>query len=256
MSGQEFSLADIRREIDAIDDGIVDLLVRRAAAQRKVKASKSATGSLAVSPVRPAREAEILRRIVARGRGQLSSQFLVRLWRQILVTSTLSQAAVRMHVSATVTASVELSGMLAAHACEMPLAVHGDVSAVIAAVASSPGDLGIVESASSWATSFAQGINGPARILGPVPVLESVGPPPLLLVGHADAQPTGEDCTLVITNRPFAGDHQWSVAVEGHRAICLGGFLDDAALAARGLAPTQDCVVAGRFPESIKVSSS
>lgn len=256
MTGQEFSLADIRREIDAIDDGIVDLLVRRAAAQRKVKASKSATGSLAVSPVRPAREAEILRRIVARGQGQLSPHFLVRLWRQILVTSTLSQAAVRMHVSATVTASVELSGMLAAHACEMPLAVHDDVSAVIAAVAAAPGDLGVVENAGPWAASFVQGSNGPAQILGSVPVLGSGGPPPLLLVGHADAQATGEDCTLLITDQPIAGDHLWSVAAGGHRAICLSGFLDDATLATRGLAPSWDCIVAGRFPERIKVSSS
>ena len=56
------ALDAIRREIDVIDDQVLDLLERRFAATRRVKATKASDGSIASSPFRPAREAAMLRR--------------------------------------------------------------------------------------------------------------------------------------------------------------------------------------------------
>ena len=55
----------LRQEIDAIDGQILALLIRRFAATDKVKASKTSDGSLSSSPLRPAREAIMLRRLIA-----------------------------------------------------------------------------------------------------------------------------------------------------------------------------------------------
>src|SRR5437868_7214440 len=58
------SLADIRREIDRIDDGILELIAARLAVVERVRAYKAGTGSLGASPIRPGREAQILRRLI------------------------------------------------------------------------------------------------------------------------------------------------------------------------------------------------
>ena len=58
------SLDAIRREIDAIDDQILRLLMQRFAATGRVKATKAQDGSIAASPFRPAREAAVMRRLI------------------------------------------------------------------------------------------------------------------------------------------------------------------------------------------------
>lgn len=253
MTGRDISLGDIRREIDAIDDGIVDLLVHRAAAQKRVKANKEANGSLALSPVRPAREAEILRRVVKRAGGKLDLEFLVRLWRQILVTSTLSQANVKVHAARTVVASEKLFGMAAGHFGNMPLVVHGDEASALAALAGSTGDLAVFETTGGWVSRFAEHSAGRLRILGALPVIGTGGVPPLLVAGHAEAAPSGDDCTLLISHQAPHADARWSAAAEGKFVICLEGFLADEEIAARGYGWPPDIVVAGRFPGQIKV---
>lgn len=253
MTGRDTSLADIRREIDAIDDGIVDLLVRRAAAQKKVKANKEAAGGLALSPVRPAREAEILRRVVKRAGGNLDPEFLVRLWRQILVTSTLSQAKVKVHAARAVVASEKLFGMVAGHFGNMPLVIHGDEASVLAAVVGSTGDLAVFETTGGWVSRFAERAAGQARILGALPIIDMNGMPPLLLAGHAEAAPSADDCTLLISRQAPHAIARWSAAAEGMFVTCLEGFLEDEEIAARGYGRPPDIVVAGRFPGQIKV---
>lgn len=84
----ENTLDAIRREIDSIDDQILDLLERRFAATGRVKATKAGDGSIASSPLRPAREAAMLRRLIGKRGGAVSPELLVRLWRVILSAST------------------------------------------------------------------------------------------------------------------------------------------------------------------------
>jgi chorismate mutase len=100
MSAPDSELEDIRREIDAIDDGLMTLLQRRFVASEHVRVIKSKTGALAGSPFRPAREAAIMRRLLTRSGGLLPAELMVRLWRVILTGSTLSQAPVTIHVQA------------------------------------------------------------------------------------------------------------------------------------------------------------
>jgi chorismate mutase / prephenate dehydratase len=245
MTGRETSLADIRNEIDAIDDGIVDLLARRAAAQRKVKARKTADGGLAISPLRPAREAEILRRIVRRGGKAVDPELLVRLWRSILVSSTLSQAPVKLHIGH----PLPDTGLLAAYFGPMPLVEHTSTREAISKLAEAPGDLCAVESGGDWTEAFRTGINGPARVIGVVPILASDGVPPLLLLGHAEAQPSGDDCTLLILPRGGNESGLWTLETSAARLLCLKGFHSDEDLAAAGFS---GATVAGRFPDQIK----
>ncbi len=81
MSTNNNNLDDLRVEIDAIDDGLHDLIMRRADVVARIKEAKEDTGG----PVFwPGREAEVLRRLVKRHDGDLPSAVIVRIWRELM----------------------------------------------------------------------------------------------------------------------------------------------------------------------------
>ena len=95
------SLEDLRREIDEIDDAIHDLIMRRASLLGHIAAAKakSANGQ-GGAYLRPGREALVLRRLVARHRGQFPKPALVRLWRELISAPLSLQGAFTVAVYA------------------------------------------------------------------------------------------------------------------------------------------------------------
>lgn len=81
MTSDQTSLSDLRQQIDTIDEQIHDLIMRRAALVDAVRVSKPGGRD---GYYRPAREAEILRRMVRRHRGRFPAQVLVRIWRELM----------------------------------------------------------------------------------------------------------------------------------------------------------------------------
>jgi chorismate mutase/prephenate dehydratase len=74
----------MRREIDRIDDSIVDLLARRAHCALLIGRAKRRDGV----PVRdPAREAEVLARLQERARGKLDAAAIEGVWERIMELS-------------------------------------------------------------------------------------------------------------------------------------------------------------------------
>jgi chorismate mutase-like protein len=80
MSQDKPSIDSLRREIDRIDDAIHDLLMKRTEVVALVAAAKPPEAV----PLRPAREAEVLRRLVARHTGPFPKAAVVRIWREIM----------------------------------------------------------------------------------------------------------------------------------------------------------------------------
>src|SRR5260221_11185445 len=100
MAPDAKTLDDLRREIDEIDDSLHDLLIRRAAVSldiAKVKAPANGGNRVLADSMRPAREAAILRRLLARHRGELPPR-VVGIWRQIIAASLRAQASFEVHV--------------------------------------------------------------------------------------------------------------------------------------------------------------
>lgn len=73
------TLASLRAEIDALDDRLHDLLMERALIIERVARDGGKTGV----PIRPGREAAMLRRLLARHRGALPPQTILRIWREL-----------------------------------------------------------------------------------------------------------------------------------------------------------------------------
>lgn len=88
MNGPKGNLDGLRREIDEIDTAVHDLIMRRAAIVEQIADAK---GEQTSSGMRPGREAEILRRLVARHDGPFPRGSLVRIWREIIASLTAMQ---------------------------------------------------------------------------------------------------------------------------------------------------------------------
>jgi len=89
------TLADLRRRIDELDDALHDVLMARAAVVETVARLKERE---ATPPLRPGREAQIIRRLLARHRGAFPKPTLVRLWRELLAGTIAVQTELKLAV--------------------------------------------------------------------------------------------------------------------------------------------------------------
>ncbi|MDO9461792.1 MAG: chorismate mutase [Alphaproteobacteria bacterium] len=82
-------LAKLRAEIDQIDDAAHDLFVRRAEIVRNIAQAKASEAPNApVFAMRPGREAQIMRRLVARHSGSFPFAAIGRMWRELIAASS------------------------------------------------------------------------------------------------------------------------------------------------------------------------
>ncbi len=95
MGTENLTLDDLRRRIDEIDDGMHDLIMRRAEIVELVARTK---GPQADSGMRPGREAEILRRLAARHGGPFPRGSVMRIWRELIASLTAMQGPYRIAV--------------------------------------------------------------------------------------------------------------------------------------------------------------
>ncbi len=80
-------LARLRARIDEIDDRLLDLLVARLDTVAQIAALKGDREENRLA-LRPAREAAVLRRLVARAEGRFPRDTLVRMWRELFAAAT------------------------------------------------------------------------------------------------------------------------------------------------------------------------
>ncbi|BBK34298.1 chorismate mutase [Stella humosa] len=136
------NLDDLRRRIDAIDDGLLDLIHQRATIVGAVAAAKRATGS--AGAFRPGREAQVMRRLAARHHGPFGLATMVRLWREIMCEFTRLQGPFAVAVQFA-DGRPGLWDLARDHfGAETPMTPHGDARAVLAAVDGGSATVGVL----------------------------------------------------------------------------------------------------------------
>src|SRR6058998_3542690 len=140
------TLADLRREIDRIDEAMHRLLMERGDIIDRLIATKKTAES--GSAFRPAREADMMRRLVERHRGILPLDTAESIWRVIIATFTYVQAPFSVHADLSAGAAAMRDTARFHFGFTVPFVTHMGASGVVAAVAASRGDLGLVPSAS------------------------------------------------------------------------------------------------------------
>jgi chorismate mutase len=254
------SLDDIRREIDRIDDDILKLVAARLDVVERVKAHKVQTAGLAASPIRPGREAQILRRLIGEAKGAVPADLCFRIWRALIAAATLKQAPIRIHGSAAFFASAAAQTLLREYFGAIAFADHPGEAIAFQALSQNPGDLAAVALDGPWAKAWLEGHAGRAQVISVLPFLTTSPIPRLLVFGHAASEPTGADETLVLTDgqlpRDFAPQPLWQMKTGSLRLTSLPGFLTEHNAPLVGLARSNGSLalqVLGRYPSPVEI---
>jgi len=197
-------LLSLRAELDRLDDALHDTLMRRAEVVVQVAALR-VKGAV---PLRPGREAAIIRRLLARHAGKLPPLGIVRIWRELLATTTAQQ---RPLVVAVCQAEGDPAYLAVAHehfGALTPLRAHrtpaqaiGEVSAGIATVAVLPAPTEGEAPAAAWWTALLHQddprIHVVARLPFWAPRPEGSSRVQALVVSAAAPDPSGLDRSLL-----------------------------------------------------------
>jgi chorismate mutase len=211
---QPMSLADLRRDIDRIDEAMHALLIERGEIIDRLIAVKKTQES--GSAFRPAREADMMRRLVQRHHGSLPLDTVESIWRVIISTFTYVQApfAVRADLSA---GDALMRDTARFHfGFTVPFVAHMGAASVVEAVSESKGDLGLVPAfaiagAGPWWTALE--FAAAPKIIARLPFVERSDHPagmPVFVISRvaADAMVTETEV--------------WSVRVSGWSASSVG----------------------------------
>src|SRR5579885_1011720 len=136
------ALDDLRKEIDRIDEAMHQLLMERGEIiDRLISVKKSAESG---SAFRPAREAEMMRRLVERHQGILPLDTVEGIWRVIIATFTYGQAPFSVHADLSAGDALMRDSARFHFGFTVPFVPHMGAAGVVAAVSESSGDLGLV----------------------------------------------------------------------------------------------------------------
>jgi chorismate mutase len=204
---EPLSLADLRRDIDRIDETMHALLIERGEIIGRLIEAKSTreTGSA----FRPAREAAMMRRLVERHRGILPLDTVEGIWRVIIATFTYVQAPFTVHADLSAGDPAMRDSARFHFGFTVPFVGHIGAAGVVDAIAASAGDLGLVPAAAisgsgAWWTAL-EGSAAP-KIIARLPFVERRDHPAGLPV-FAIARPHPD---AVVTDVEV-----WSVKVSG-----------------------------------------
>jgi chorismate mutase/prephenate dehydratase len=129
-SAPDLSLAELRAQLDRLDDAIHDLLMQRAEVVSRV-ARLAQQGKVAF---RPGREADIIRRLLARHSGPLPRRVLPRLWRELFAATTSMQGLFTIAVCQPEPAAGYIACAREHFGALTPLRVHSSPAGAIAEV--------------------------------------------------------------------------------------------------------------------------
>jgi chorismate mutase len=151
------SLGELRAEIDRIDEAMHRLLMERGEIIDRLIAVKQTQES--GSAFRPAREADMMRRLVQRHHGILPLDTVESIWRVIIATFTHVQAPFSVHADLSTGDALMRDSARFHFGFTVPFVPHMGSASVVAAVSASKGDLGLVPafaavSAGDWWTAL------------------------------------------------------------------------------------------------------
>src|SRR5215475_9358101 len=175
------TLAELRKEIDAIDEQVHRLLMARGdIIDRLIQVKQTQEVG---SAFRPAREASMMRQLVERHRGILPLDTIESIWRVIISTFTYVQAPFSVHADVSVGESAMRDSARFHFGFVVPYVAHFSATAAVEAVAGSKGDLALVSATSSrtpWWLSLEAG--GAPKIIARLPFVERADHPAALPV--------------------------------------------------------------------------
>lgn len=202
MPDSAATLSDLRRQIDEIDDAVHDLLIKRSELVGRIAAAKAV--STVSSPLRPAREALVLRRLIGRHRGAFPVPALVRIWREIM--SAMSSLQGGLTVAVCDDAASDGLAELAQNHFGSVLAINrlSGPGAVLRALADQPTAVGVMpmpdaEDPDPWWVHLVSDDGRAPRVMALLPFAGRGGSEAqALVIGQSPSEPTGDDRSYLV----------------------------------------------------------
>ncbi|TDG27428.1 chorismate mutase [Paracraurococcus ruber] len=192
-AGPADALGALRAEIDRLDDALHDLLMRRAAVVADLAASRVKGGT---SPLRPGREAMILRRLLGRHQGALPGDAVVRLWREIFGASSAMQGGFTVALHAPDAAQARLARDHFGGA--IPLRPLPTAARALAAVAGGEAQVAILPLPEEGAEAWWAGLDAPRlQVVARLPFWSDGTGPGALAIAPGAPDPSGHDRSLL-----------------------------------------------------------
>lgn len=193
------SLQAVRTRIDAIDSDLLALLDERAALAKQVAAAKAAAGESDRFGLRPGRETQVLRRLLAMPRQGATDALVIRVWRELMAESLALQGPFNLAVWGGVqpARAVELARLRFGAAPTLRMAAKPEDAVAAAKVKGGVGVLALSPDSAWWGRLLAE----PAlKVFAVLPCLNAWGPPSALAIAEVEVEPTGADVTLWVTD--------------------------------------------------------
>ena len=214
-AGTSGELEDVRREIDAIDDAMLDLLRRRFGAVARVKAIKGLDVGATGPAFRPAREAQVIRRLVDAAEGAVPAGTVAKIWFELMASATQMQAPLRLHLVTTLRRA-QHQDLIRYHAGpDVEIVAHVRPEDALQAVADSSGDMALwpVDDGSGALTyierRFLSALTGDGmdglRINARLPFMANALRASAYVVGKAPYEVSGDDTTMIAVATPAGG---------------------------------------------------
>ena len=193
-------LADLRVDIDRIDAAMHELLIERSAIIDTLIAIKAKQGG--GSAFRPGREASMMRAMAQRHKGLLPLETVEGIWRIIIATFTYVQSNYSVHADVAAGDAAMRDSVRFHFGFTVPFIIHHGPAAVIAGVAASEGDLGMVRieggpSGAAWWSDLV-GEDAP-KIIARVPFVERPDHPagmPIFVISKPLAEAAARDVLI------------------------------------------------------------
>ncbi len=221
------SLPAVRARIDAVDDALLKLIEERAELAGAVAAAKAAQGDGGRFGLRPAREAQVLRRLLAEPRKAAKTALIVRIWRELMGDSLALQGPFQLTVwgDGELARTVELARMRFGAAPELAHARTAEEAIAAARTLGGVSVLALAPGEAWWGRLLAE---PKLRVFAALPCLKAWGSMSALAVADVEIEPSGSDDTFWVTDAPGSADG----IVQG---LAKDGVAACQVLAARGL---------------------
>ncbi len=228
MTEPDKLLGEMRQNIDRIDLAMHELLIERGEIIDRLIEIKARQGG--GSAFRPGREASMMRALAERHRGLLPLDTVEGIWRIIISTFTYVQANYSVHADVANGDAAMRDSVRFHFGFTVPLVFHNGPSAVIAAVAGSQGDLGMVRldsgpASGAWWTALA-GQSAP-KIIARLPFVERPDHPagmPVFIISKPLAEAAATEVRIIMVTLD-----RWREGIALAIARCGGEILENAA---------------------------
>jgi chorismate mutase len=198
------SLDEVRARIDAIDAQLLPLIGERASMAKAVAAAKRAAGADGTFALRPAREAILLRKLLAGDRRGASAELIVKIWRELIGDSLSQQGPFSLAVwgGRDPGRAVELARFRFGAAPPMTQVARAEDAIIGARGLGCVGVLSLTHDSAWWGRLLAE---PKVRIFASLPCLNNWGTPEAFAVADVHVEPTGADQTYWVTDAAQPG---------------------------------------------------